>query len=69
VQNLPNPRSELEAHYYNPAHTGLLAIGLQPHFLTEERLDEMMRLIVRYKSNIRADRIFNNVRWQKQEPE
>ena len=30
IENLPNPRKELEEHYYNPTHTALLDIGLEP---------------------------------------
>jgi len=65
IQNLPNPRKELEEHYYNPAHTGLLDLGLKPHYLTEEALDGMMQLIVRYKDRIRTDCIFRDVKWNK----
>ena len=34
IKSLPVPRSEMEDHYYNPAHTGLLELGLKPHYLT-----------------------------------
>ena len=30
VDHVVNPRLELEEHYYNPAHTKLLELGLQP---------------------------------------
>ncbi len=65
VQSLPNPRKELEEHYYNPVHTGLLELGLQPHQLTAERMDEMMKLIIRYKDRIQTDCIFRDVKWNK----
>jgi UDP-sulfoquinovose synthase len=65
VQSLPNPRSEMEEHYYNPVHTGLLELGLKPHYLTEEAMDDMMRLIIRYKDRIRTDCIFRDVKWKK----
>ncbi len=29
VNNLTNPRFELEEHYYNPMHTGLPSLGLE----------------------------------------
>ncbi len=65
IENLPNPRKEMEEHYYNPTHTGLLELGLEPHCLTDERMDEMMRLILRYKDHIQTDCIFSNVKWEK----
>lgn len=65
VKNLPNPRKELEEHYYNPTHTGLLELGLEPHYLTDEAMDDMMRLIVRYKDQIREECIFRDVKWNK----
>lgn len=33
VANVPNPRVELEEHYYNAKNTKLLALGLKPHLL------------------------------------
>jgi len=65
VQNLPNPRKEMEEHYYNPAHTGLLELGLQPHFLDDAAIDDMMRLIMSYEDRIQKDCIFRDVKWKK----
>lgn len=63
IERLPNPRKEMEEHYYNPAHTGLLELGLEPHYLTDEVLDGMMQVILRYQNNIKAERIFRGVKW------
>jgi UDP-sulfoquinovose synthase len=65
VKSLPNPRKEMEEHYYNPAHTGLLALGLQPHRLTDAVMDDMMRLVLRYKDRIRTQCIFRDVKWKR----
>jgi UDP-sulfoquinovose synthase len=65
VNNIENPRKELEEHYYNPKHTGLLDLGLEPNYLTDDVLDEMMKLIVKYKDNIVQSRIFRGVKWDK----
>jgi UDP-sulfoquinovose synthase len=35
INKIPNPRREAEEHYYNPAHTGLLSLGLSPHYMTQ----------------------------------
>lgn len=64
VESLPNPRKEMEEHYYNPAHTGLLELGLEPHYLTDEVLGDMMQLIQRYQNNIQSHRIFRGVKWK-----
>jgi UDP-sulfoquinovose synthase len=65
VQNLKNPRSELEEHYYNPSSTGLLELGLEPHYLTDQVMDEMMQTIVRFKENVQMDCIFREVKWDR----
>lgn len=63
VQTVENPRTELEEHYYNPAHTGLLDLGLEPHYLSEEVLAELMEAVQRRKSAIDVDKIFMKVKW------
>lgn len=64
IQNIPNPRREAEEHYYNPAHTGLLSLGLKPHYLTAEVLIGMLETIMKYKNNINVDLIYPNIKWQ-----
>lgn len=63
IQNLENPRKELEEHYYHPGHTGLLELGLQPNLLTEQVLTEMMQYVLKYKGNIHHHRIFRGAKW------
>jgi UDP-sulfoquinovose synthase len=63
IDHRPNPRKELEEHYYNPAHTGLLELGLKPHPLTDEMLSETMRWISSHRDKIVASRIVRNVKW------
>ncbi len=63
IDHRPNPRKELEEHYYNPAHTGLLELGLKPHPLTDEMLSETMRWITSHRDKIVASRIVRNVKW------
>lgn len=65
VKNLPNPRKEAEDHYYNPVHTGLLELGLKPNKLTDDIMDEMMALTLKYRGNIVNERIFRGVKWKK----
>ncbi|MBB4211368.1 UDP-sulfoquinovose synthase [Rhodothalassium salexigens DSM 2132] len=63
VQNLPNPRKEAEEHYYNPAHSGLLDLGLQPHYLTDEVMAEMLSLVRDHADRIDTGRILPRVKW------
>ncbi len=63
IKNLENPRQELEEHYYNPAHTGLLELGLEPNFLSEEGIVEMMEKVIRHQGDIAKHKIFRNTKW------
>ncbi|MCD4677356.1 MAG: NAD-dependent epimerase/dehydratase family protein [Desulfobacula sp.] len=63
IKSIENPRKEMEEHYYNPVHTGLVELGLKPHFLTEEVLVEMMNFVIKYKYNIAKHKIFRGTKW------
>jgi len=63
IQHVENPRLEDEAHYYNPCHTGLLDLGLSPHYLSEDVLIEMMGYVIKYKDQIKRDQIYRKVKW------
>jgi UDP-sulfoquinovose synthase len=63
IQNVDNPRKEKEEHYYNPKHTGILELGLQPHLLTDDVLVKMMQYVMKHQSNIQTHKIFRNVKW------
>jgi UDP-sulfoquinovose synthase len=63
IKSVTNPRKEAEKHYYNPAHTGLVLLGLKPHFLTNDVLTQLMQLVMRYKNRIDPGRFVQNVRW------
>jgi len=63
IQHLPNPRKEAEEHYYNPKYTGLLELGLKPHYLTDEVLEGMFKIVEKYKDNIKTHRIFRGIKW------
>jgi UDP-sulfoquinovose synthase len=63
ITHLENPRKEKEEHYYNPQYTGLLKLGLKPHYLTAEVIEGMLRVVEKYKENINKDAIFRGVKW------
>lgn len=64
VKSIPNPRKEMEDHYYNAAHSGLLELGLEPNFMTKDVLVDMLKLIIEKKDNISHDRIMPRVKWK-----
>jgi UDP-sulfoquinovose synthase len=64
IKSLPNPRKEAEEHYYNPTHTGLLNLGLKPHYLTEEVLAGMMETVIKHKDKVKEKAIFRGVKWK-----
>lgn len=64
IKHLKNPRREAEEHYYNPVHTGLVDLGLEPHYLTDEVTREMLSFVLKYKGGIHADYILPRVSWQ-----
>ena len=64
VQSVENPRVEKESHYYNPKYTGLLELGLKPHFLNEELLEEMFRVVSQRKEGIISGNIFKGIKWK-----
>jgi UDP-sulfoquinovose synthase len=66
IHHLPNPRVEQEEHHYNPTHTRLLDLGLQPHFLSNELLDTMITTILDYKHRIKQEIILPKVKWNGQ---
>jgi UDP-sulfoquinovose synthase len=63
IRSVPNPRKEKEEHYYNPKVTGLKALGLQPHLLTDDVLGAMIEEVGRHKDRINTGRILPRVRW------
>lgn len=64
VKSIPNPRKEMEEHYYNPTCTGLLDLGLEPHYMTEEVLTSMLERIISAKDRIDTKMIMPRVSWK-----
>lgn len=63
IKNIENPRKEAEEHYYNPTYQGLKDLGVKPHYLTDDTMAEMFKVVARYKDTIRKDVIFRGVKW------
>jgi UDP-sulfoquinovose synthase len=64
VNHLPNPRVELEEHYFNAKNTKLLDLGLHPHFLSEALLDSLLNIAIKYRDRIDAKEILPRVQWR-----
>ena len=64
VKSIPNPRKEAEDHYYNPAHSGLTELGLQPHYMTDEVVAQMLEEVLKYKEQIDPSKIMPRVKWK-----
>lgn len=63
IKSIANPRKEMEEHYYNPTYSGLMELGLKPHFMTDKVLGAMLERIVANKERIVVDRIMPRVKW------
>ena len=64
IKCIDNPRQELEEHYYNAAKTGLLDLGLKPHFMTEEVLSKMLEMILPFKDRIDLSKVMPRIKWK-----
>ncbi|TVQ46647.1 MAG: NAD-dependent epimerase/dehydratase family protein [Gloeocapsa sp. DLM2.Bin57] len=65
INNLDNPRVELEEHYFNPKNTKLLDLGLQPHYLSDSLLDSLLNFAVKYKDRVDLEQILPKVSWRR----
>ena len=63
IKSIPNPRKEAEEHYYNPAYQGLQELGVIPHLLTEDSMNNLFEVVQDSITNIRKDVIFRGVQW------
>ncbi|MDX1977240.1 MAG: UDP-sulfoquinovose synthase [Pseudanabaenaceae cyanobacterium bins.68] len=64
INNYPNPRVELEEHYFNAKNTKLLDLGLQPHYLSEALLDSLLNFAIKYRDRIDQAQILPKVTWK-----
>jgi len=65
IEHLPDPRVELESHYYNAKHSKLVELGLVPHSLSESLLDSLINIAIRYKDRIDPVQFVPTVNWRK----
>ncbi len=59
ISHLPNPRVEMEEHYYNAKHQHLLDLGLKPHYLADTLLESVIARVESLRD--RVDRVLLEV--------
>ncbi len=64
IEHCDNPRVELEEHYYNPTHTGLVGLGLKPRLLSEELIETMLHTVERFKDRVSLRAIAPATQWR-----
>jgi UDP-sulfoquinovose synthase len=52
VTHIPNPRVELEEHYYNPKHQCLLDLGLEPHLLADTLMSSVIGIVEQHAARV-----------------
>ena len=65
IVHQPNPRVELEGHYYNAKHQHLLDLGLQPHALADTLIEDVIHVVERHASRVRPHTLVTAVDWRK----
>ncbi len=65
INNLENPRVELEQHYFNAKNTKLLDLGLEPHMLSDSLLDSLLNFAVKYQQRVDKKQILPTVSWHR----
>jgi len=65
IQNLVNPRKELEEHYYNPDHQHLLDIGYKPTRDVDQELRIILKDLMKHRARIEArkEALIPDIRW------
>ena len=64
IDHLPDPRVELEEHYYNAKHSRLADLGLKAHLLSDSLLDSLLNISVQYRDRIDPSLFMPQVNWR-----
>jgi UDP-sulfoquinovose synthase len=64
IDHVPDPRVELESHYYNAKHSRLVDLGLKPHNLSDSLLDSLMNIAIEYRDRIDTSLFMPQVNWR-----
>lgn len=63
IKSYPNPRVELEHHYYNASNQKLLDLGLEPHPLGHELVNSVLKVVGKYQDRIIPAAITPKTKW------
>ena len=63
-KSVPNPRTELEEHYYNAKHSKLEALGLKPHLMGDAMIDSLLSFAIKYKGRVDMQHLLPAVNWK-----
>ena len=64
IDHLPDPRVELESHYYNAKHSKLVDMGLKPHLLSDSLLDSLVNIAIEYRDRVDQSLFLPQVNWR-----
>jgi UDP-sulfoquinovose synthase len=64
IEYLDNPRVELDEHYYNVVHTGLVELGLQPHLLSDTLIESLFGIAERHIARVDLAAMRPTVNWR-----
>ena len=64
IDSIPNPRVELEDHYYHAVTTHLPDLGLKPHLLCDETVANLLDTAQKYKDRVNFEAIRPTVNWR-----
>ncbi len=65
VHHLDNPRVEMEEHYYHAANSGLIALGLEPHLLSDTLVESMFQIAKRHADRVRPETLMPQAQWRR----
>ncbi|HXA30480.1 MAG TPA: NAD-dependent epimerase/dehydratase family protein [Candidatus Angelobacter sp.] len=65
IEHAPNPRVEKDDHYYNAKHQRLLDLGLEPHYLQDTLIDDVIARVEKLRSRVRPELVgASSVDWR-----
>ena len=64
IDEVENPRTEAAEHYYNPTHTKLLDLGLEPNLLSQALVVDTLQTLAKYTDRAILDAIAPRTTWK-----
>jgi UDP-sulfoquinovose synthase len=64
IEHVSNPRVEKDTHYYNARHQRLLDLGLQPHFLQDTLIDDVIARVEKLRNRVKPELFAPTVDWR-----